>query len=73
MIRLQNHIPNMNMTKFQDAYQEKDLVLTLNHLMNLMYRFVIKTGKNLRKQQIVLPVPSNLFQPLFQVLLSQHS
>ena len=72
MSRLQNHIPNMNMTKYQDAYQEKDLVLTLDHLMSLMYRFVRKIWKNLQKQQMVLPVFSNLSQPLFQVLLSQH-
>ena len=72
MFRLQNQIPNMNMTKYQDAYQEKDLLLTFDHLMILMYRLVRKIGKNLQKKQIVLPVPSNLFQPLFQVLLSQH-
>ena len=61
MFRLQNHIPNMNMTKSQDAYQEKDLVLTLDHLMILMYRFVRKNGKNLQTQQMVLLVSSNLF------------
>ena len=72
MFRLQNHIPNMNMTKFLIAHQEKHLVLTLNHLMILMNRFVRKTGENLQKQQMVQPVSSNLFQPLFQVLLSQH-
>ena len=72
MSRLQNHIPNMNMTKYQDAYQEKDLVMTLDHLMSLMYRLVRKIWKNLQKQQMVLPVSSNLSQPLFQVLLSQH-
>ena len=72
MFRLQNHISNMNMTKFQDAYQGKDLVLTLDQLMILLYRFVRKTGKNLQRQQMVLPVSSNLFQPLFQVLLSQQ-
>ena len=72
MFRLQNHIPSMNITKLQHAYQEKNLVLTLDHLMILMYRFVRKTGKNLQMQQKVLPVSSNLFQPLFQVLLSQH-
>ena len=70
MYRLENHIPNINITKFQDAYQEKkNLVLTLDHLMILMYRLVTKTGKDLQKQQMV---SSNLFQPLFQVLLSQH-
>ena len=63
MLRLQNHIPNM--TKSQYAYLEKDLVLTLDHLMILMFCFVRKTGKNLQKQQMVLPVTSNLFQPLF--------
>ena len=72
MFRLQNYFPNMNMTKSEDAYQEKDLVLTLNHLMILMYPFVRKAGKNLQKQEMVLPVSSNLFQSLFQVLLSQH-
>ena len=72
MFHFQIHILNMNMTKYQDAYQEKDLVLTLDHLMILMYRFVRKIGKNLQKQQMVLPVSSSLFQPLFQVLLSQH-
>ena len=69
MFRLQNQIPNMNMTKYQDAYQEKDLLLTFDHLMILMYRLVRKIGKNLQKKQIVLPVSSNLFQSLFQVLL----
>ena len=69
MFRLQSHIPNKNMTKFQVAYQEKDLVLILNHLMILMYRFDRKTGKGLQKQQMVLPLSSNLFQQLFQVLL----
>ena len=59
----------MNTTKFQVA--QEDLVLM--YLMILMYRFVRKTGKNSQKQQMVLPVPSNLYQPLFQVLLSQHS
>ena len=49
MFRLQNPIPNMNMRKYQDAYQEKDLVLTLNHLMIWMYRFVRKIGKNSQK------------------------
>ena len=73
MFDLQNHIPNMNITKFQVSHEEKDFVLTLGHLMILMYRFVRKTEKNLQKQQMVLPVSSNLFQPLFQVLLSQHS
>ena len=66
MFRLQKPHPNMNMTKFQVSYQEKDLVLILNHLMILMNRFVRKTGKNLKKQQKVLPVSSNLFQPLFK-------
>ena len=69
MFRLQNQIPNMNMTKYQDAYQEKELLLTFDHLMILMYRLVRKIGKNLQKKQIVLPVSSNLFQSLFQVLL----
>ena len=69
MFRLQKQIPNMNMTKYQDAYQEKDLLLTFDHLKILMYRLVRKIGKNLQKKQIVLPVSSNLFQPLFQVLL----
>ena len=69
MFRLQYQIPNMNMTKYQDAYQEKDLLLTFDHLMILMYRLVRKIGKNLQKKQIVLPVSSNLFQSLFQVLL----
>ena len=69
MFHLQNQIPNMNMTKYQDAYQEKELLLTFDHLMILMYRLVRKIGKNLQKKQIVLPVSSNLFQPLFQVLL----
>ena len=32
----------MNMTKYQDAYQEKDLIFTFNHLVILMYRFVRK-------------------------------
>ena len=54
MFRLQNHIPNMNMTKLKEAYQEKDPVLTLDHLMVLMYRFFGKIGKNLPKQQMVL-------------------
>ena len=72
MFRLQNYFPNMNMTKSEDAYQEKDLVLTLYHLMILMHPFVRKAGKNLQKQEMVLPVSSNLFQSLFQVLLSQH-
>ena len=36
MFCLQNHIPNINMTKCQDAYEEKDLVLTLDHLMILI-------------------------------------
>ena len=53
----------MNMTKFQVAYQENDLVLTLNQLMIMMHRFVRKTEKNLQKEQMVLPVSSNLFQP----------
>ena len=57
---------------YQDADQEKYLVLTLDHLMILMYRFVRKIGKNLQKQLMELPVSSNLFQPLFQVLLLQH-
>ena len=64
--------PEYEYDKIPSAYQEKDLVLTLDHLMILMYRFVRKIGKNLQKQQMVLPVSSNLFQPLFQVLLSQH-
>ena len=72
MFRLQKAHPNMNMTKFQVSNQENDLVLALNHLMILMNRFVRKTGKNLKKQQKVLPVSSNLFQPLFQVLLLQN-
>ena len=63
--RLQNHTPNVNMTKFQVAHQETDLALTLNHLMIVIYRFVRKTEKTVRKQQMVLPVSSNLFQPLF--------
>ena len=57
---------------YQDAFQEKDLVLTLDHLMIQMYCFVRKIGKNLQKQLMALPVSSNLFQPLFQVLLLQH-
>ena len=65
MLRLQNHIPNMNMTKSQYAYLEKDLVLTFDHLMILMFCFARKIGKNLQKQQMVLLVTSNLFQPLF--------
>ena len=65
MLRLQNHILNMNMTKSQYAYLEKDLVLTFDHLMILMFCFARKIGKNLQKQQMVLPVTSNLFQPLF--------
>ena len=63
MCRLCSHTPNMNMTKFQVAYQENDLVLTLNQLMIMMHRFVRKTEKNLQKEQMVLPVSSNLFQP----------
>ena len=58
------------MTKFQVLHQEKDLVLALDDLMILMYLLVRNTGKDLQKQQIVLPVSPNLFQPLFQVLLS---
>ena len=50
MFRLQNHILSMNITKLQHTYQEKNLVLTLDHLMILMYRFVRKTGKNLQMQ-----------------------
>ena len=52
---------------FAKPHSKKNLALTLNHLMILMYRFVIKTRKNLQKGQIVLPVSSKLFQPLFQV------
>ena len=63
--RLQNHTPNVNMTKVQVAHQETDLALTLSHLMIVMYRFVRKTEKTMGKQQMVLPVSSNLFQPLF--------
>ena len=69
---LLNQIWNINMTKYQNAYQEKDLVLTLDHLMIRMCHFVRKIGKNLEKQGIVLPVSSYLIQLLFQVLLSQH-
>ena len=47
MFCLQNHIPNMNTTKSLHAYLKKDLALTLDHLMIMMYRFVKKTGKNL--------------------------
>ena len=72
MSRLKNHNPNINRKKIQDAYQEKDLVLIFDYLMILMYPFVRKTEKNLQKQQKVLPVSCNFFQPLFQVLLSQH-
>ena len=54
-VSLANHIPNMNMIKLKEAYQEKDPVLTLDHLMVLMYRFFRKIGKNLPKQQMVLP------------------
>ena len=72
MFRLQNHIRNLNTTKLQVAYQEKNLILTFNHLINVMYHLVRKTGRNLQKQQKLLPVSSNLFQPPFQVLLSQH-
>ena len=64
--------PEYEYEKIQRCLLRKDLVLTLNHLMILMYRFVRKTGKNFQKQQMVLPVSSNLFQPLSQVLLSQH-
>ena len=63
----------MNLTEYQDAYQEKDLAFTLDHLIILMYRFVKKIEKNLQKQQMVLPVSSNLFQPLVQLLLSQYT
>ena len=47
MFCLQNHIPNMNTTKSLHAYLKKDLALTLDHLMIMMYRFVKKTGNNL--------------------------
>ena len=63
----------MNLTEYQDAYQKKDLALTLDHLIILMHRFVKKIEKNLQKQQMVLPVSSNLFQPLVQLLLSQYT
>ena len=52
--------------------KEKDFVLILDHLMILMYRFVKINEKNLQKQRKVMPVSSNLFEPLFRVLLSQH-
>lgn len=69
---LQNHIPNMNMKKIEIAYQEKYLILNLDEIMILMYSFVRKTGNNFEKQQKVLPLSSNLFQLLLQVLLSQY-
>ena len=52
MFRLQNHLLNMNMTKFQVTYQEKDFVLTLGHLTILVYRFFFffrKTWEELAK------------------------
>ena len=63
--------PKYEYANLQVAYQEKN-ILTFNHLMILMYCFARRTEKNLQKQQKVLPVSSNLFQPLSQVLLSQH-
>ena len=64
MFRLQNHIPNMNITKFQDAYQEK-LTITEDEekLMILMYRFIRKTGNNLQKQQMVYYASVHQFIP----------
>ena len=50
MFHLQNHLLNMNMTKFQVTYQEKDFVLTLGHLTILVYRFFFrKTWEELAK------------------------
>ena len=63
--------PKYEYANLQVAYQEKN-ILTFNHLMVLMYCFARRTEKNLQKQQKVLPVSPNLFQPLSQVLLSQH-
>ena len=42
------------------------------HDSDVSFCHVRKIGKNLRKQQMVLSVSSNLFQPLFQVSLLQH-
>ena len=49
MLHSQNYIPNKNMTKFQVLHQQKDLVLTLDDLMILMYLLVRNTGKDLQK------------------------
>ena len=64
--------PEYEYDKIPRYLPKKNLVLTLCHLMILVYCFVRKTGKNFQKQQMVLPVSSNLFQPHFQELLSQH-
>ena len=64
--------PEYKYDKIPRCLSRKRSLLTLDHLMILMYRFVRKIGKNLQKQQMVLPVSSNLFQPFFQVLLSHY-
>ena len=49
-VSLQNHMPNMNATKFQNPYQEKDLAFIIDYLIILISRLDRKTGKNWLKQ-----------------------
>ena len=70
MFRLQNHLLNMNMTKFQVTYQEKDCVLTLGHLTILVYRFFFqkdlgRTCKSIKRYYQCPLIYSNHFFKYF--------